>query len=94
MGLKGKLRRLERRAEEDMIAIPQPDGPPAKFPRCALKEAFSNAMERLGAGEDAPPRHPLLEAAANSTDPRWAESFFGDIDCPDAPTPVEDLSEP
>jgi hypothetical protein len=41
-------------------------------------------MERLGAGEDAPPRHPLLEAAANSTDPRWAESFFGDIDCPDA----------
>jgi hypothetical protein len=65
----------------------------AKFPQHAAAEAFSNAMERLGAGEDAPPRHPLLEAAANSTDPRWRDSFFGDIDCPDATTPIEDLSE-
>ena len=94
MGLRGKLRRLERLAEEDMVSIPQPDGPPAKFPRHALGEAFSNAMERLGAGEDATPRHPLLKAAANSTDPRWAESFFGDIHCPGTPTPVGDLSEP
>jgi hypothetical protein len=94
MSLRRQLRRLERLAEEDMIAIPQPDGPPARFPRAALGEAFSNAMERLGAGEDAPPRHPLLKAAANSTDPSWRESFFSDIDYEGTPAPIEDLSEP
>lgn len=52
-----------------------------------------NAMARLGGGESAPPLHPLLEAARNSSDPRWRDSYFSDIDCPDAPTPIEDLSE-
>ena len=52
-----------------------------------------NAMERLGGGPDVPPRHPLLEAARNSSDPRWRESYFSDIDYDGATTPIEDLSE-
>jgi hypothetical protein len=94
MSLRRQLRRLERLAEGDIISIPQQNGPPARFPRSALEEAFLNAIARLKGGPDVPPRHPLLKAAANSTDPRWRESYFRDIDCPDAPTPLEDLSEP
>jgi hypothetical protein len=84
MSLRGQVRRLERHAEEDMIPIPQPNGPPARFPRSAYKEVFLNAMARLGGGESAPPLHPLLEAARNSSDPRWRDSYFSDIDRPDA----------
>jgi hypothetical protein len=76
VGIRDKLRRLERRAEEDMIAITQPHGPPARFPMSAYKEAFLCAMDRLKGGPNVPPRHPLLKAAANSTDPRWRESYF------------------
>jgi hypothetical protein len=93
VAIRDRLRRLERLAEGDIIEIPQRDGPPAKFPQSAYKEAFLNAVDRIGAGSDAPPRHPLLEAARNSSDPRWRESYFSDIDYKDADTPVEDLSE-
>ncbi len=80
-------------SKEELISIPQQDGTVAHFPRGAYREAFLNALARLGAGEDAPPRHPLLKAAANSSDPRWANTFFADIDYDGSVEPVEDLSE-
>ena len=96
MGLRDKLRRLERAAEEEMLVIPQKDGTIARFPASEGMEAFMNLMDRLGAGEDAPPEHPLIAAARNSSDPKWSESFFyaaaGDPD--EWIKPVPDLSEP
>ena len=85
---RGRLRRLERLAEEDMLIIPQQDGTVAKFPKSASKEAFLVAMARIGGGPGIPPRHPLLEAARNSSDPRWRESYFSDIDDDGATTPI------
>jgi hypothetical protein len=91
--MRGRIKRLERASTSNYISIPQQDGSVAKFPQSAYKEAFGNAMARLGAGEGAPPRHPLLEAARNSSDPRWRESFFSDIDYEGSTAPIEDLSE-
>ncbi len=62
------------------------------FPDSAGPEAFMNFIERMGAGEDAPPEHPLIEAARNSSDPRWANSFYAANE--DITRPIEDLSEP
>jgi hypothetical protein len=76
VGLRGWVKRLEHAAREEMIEIPQRDGTVARFPRSAGIEAFMNLMGRLGAGEEAPPEHPLVAAARNSSDPKWSESFF------------------
>jgi hypothetical protein len=93
MSSKWQLRRLERAARADMIEIPQQDGTVKRFPPSAGMEAFSNWMDRLGAGDDAPPEHPLIAAARNSSDPKWSKSFYTAND--DSWTdPVEDLSEP
>jgi hypothetical protein len=73
---------------------PRPHGPPARFPKSAYKQAFLCALARLKGGPDVPPRHPLLKADAISTDPRWRESYFGDIDYEGVCAPAEDLSEP
>lgn len=93
----GRLRkwvaRLERETRGDTVRIPQADGTVAVFPRDAYRDAFLNAMDRIGAGEDAPSRHPLLEAAANSPDPKWRESYFGDIDFEGVTEPVDELFE-
>ena len=91
--MKRRLKHLERLLEGEVVAIPQKDGTVKKFPQSALKEAFMNCLERLGAGEDAPPRHPLVEAARNSSDPKWRDSYFSDIDFDGATDPIEDLSE-
>ena len=91
--MRDRVQRLERLMEGEFISIPQRDGSIKRFPPCAFEEAFLCAMARIGAGEDAPPRHPLLEAARNSSDPRWRESYFSDIDYEGATEPVEDLSE-
>jgi hypothetical protein len=92
--LRGWLRRLERESEGEMVSIPQQNGSVARFPQSAYKEAFLNVVDRMGGGgADVPPRHPLLEAARNSSDPRWRESFFSDIDYDGTANPVPDLSE-
>jgi hypothetical protein len=52
--MKGRLRRLERAAEEEGISIPQKDGTVRRFPQSAGLEAFTNLMDRLGAGEESP----------------------------------------
>jgi hypothetical protein len=69
VGLRDRLKKLEREAEGEMLVIPQRDGSPARFPASAAKDAFINLMNRLGVGEDAPPEHPLIGAIRNSTDP-------------------------
>jgi hypothetical protein len=83
MGLRDRLRRLEREAEEVMIVVAQADGTVKKFPQSALPEAFVALTD----GRD----HPLLEAARNSPDPEWQKSVYNEFPInPD----VEDLSEP
>jgi len=47
----------------------------------------------MGAGEDAPPEHPLIAAARNSSDPEWANSVYAIEDPAAHVAPVEDLSE-
>jgi hypothetical protein len=93
VGLKDRLRKLERGAEEEMIVITQRDGTVRRFPPDAGLEAFMNHMDRLGAGDDAPPEHPLIEAARNSSDPKWSGSFFAVEDPDEWVKPVPDLSE-
>jgi hypothetical protein len=93
MGLRDHLRKLEREAEDEMIVIPQKDGTVACFPPEAGMEAYLNHMDRLGAGEDAPPEHPLIAAARNSSDAYWGNSFFATDDPEEWTKPVPDLSE-
>ena len=90
-GMKGRLKRLLRLAEGNVVSIPQPGGPPARFPESALKDAYLNVCARMGAGSDAPPEHPLIEAARNSDDPRWSGSLFATDG--DLTAPIEDLSQ-
>jgi hypothetical protein len=92
VGLRGWVKRLEHAAREEMIEIPQRDGTVKRFPRSAGMDAYMNLFDRLGAGEDAPPDHPLIEAARNSSDPKWSESFFA-VNDEGWTDPVEDLSE-
>lgn len=93
MGLRGRIRRLDKLTRGVMVVIPQRDGTEARFPPEAGKEAFMNLMDRLGAGEDAPPEHPLAVAARNSSDPKWSGSFFAVNNPEEWTRPVEDLSE-
>jgi hypothetical protein len=93
MALKDRLRRLEREAEGELLVVPQHDGTIARFPPEACEEAFINFTNRLGAGEDAPPEHPLIAAARNSSDPKWTNTFFAVEDPERWVEPVEDLSE-
>jgi hypothetical protein len=69
VGIRGRLRKLESVAQEEMIVIPQRDGTVARFLAEEGMEACMNLMARLGAGEDAPPEHPLIAAARNSSEP-------------------------
>ena len=91
MGLRDRLRRLEREAEGEMVFVPQEDGTMRRFPQSALQESFVTNMMRLR-GEDVP-HHPLGLAAAESPDPEWSRSFYS-ADWTEIVAPVEDLSEP
>ena len=90
MGLKDRLRRLEREAEGEMVLVPQKDGTVKRFPQSALQESFMTNMRRLK-GEDVP-YHPLGLAAAESPDPEWSRSLYS-AEWTDIVAPVEDLSE-
>jgi hypothetical protein len=93
VGLRGWLKRLERDAQGEMVVIPRRDGTVKKFPQSAARDAFINLMDRMGAGEDAPPEHPLIAAARNSSEPEWANSIYAIEDPAAHVAPVEDLSE-
>ena len=82
MGLLGKVKRLERAAQEEMIVIPQTDGTVKRFPQSAGLEAFMALMD----GRD----HPLAKAARNSSEPKWSGSFYNAFPMEE----LEDLSEP
>jgi hypothetical protein len=60
MVLRGWVKRLERGAREEFIEIAQKDGTVARFPKSEGIEAYVNWFDRMGAGEDAPPEHPML----------------------------------
>ena len=93
MSIRERLRRLEEQAEKEMIIIPQHDGTMARFPQSAGMEAFTNWFDRLGAGDDALPEHPMLVAVRNTSDPEWQKTFFY-VNDPDTHTrEVPDLSE-
>jgi hypothetical protein len=92
--VRSRIKRLEREAQGLMIEILQKDGTIARFPQSAGKEACLNWFDRLGAGDDAPPEHPMLVAVRNTSDPEWQKSFYY-VNDPEAHTrPVPDLSEP
>lgn len=86
------LKKLERLAEDELVIIPQRDGTVRRFPQSALIEAYRNLYARLGAGEDAPPEHPMLAAARDSSDPQWSQTALGE-DPDQWVRPVPDLSE-
>jgi hypothetical protein len=94
MPLRSWVKRLERGARKEMISLPQKDGTVKRFGRSAAKDAYLNAMIRLGAGEDAPEPHPLLAAARNSTEAWWRESVYASGADEAWTEPPEDLSEP
>ena len=79
MGLRSRLQKLEREAEGEMLAIPQRDGTVKRFPPGAGTDTYMNLMDRLGAGEQAPPEHPLIEAARNSSEPKWFHTHLYQI---------------
>jgi len=85
------IKRLERDGREEMIEIAQRDGTTARFPQSAAAEAFVNLTERMGAGEDAPPEHPLIAAARNSSKPEWSNSFYA-VNSEAWKDTIEDLS--
>ena len=91
--LKGRIRKLEEELTGEMITIPQRDGTLRRLPPGAGKDALLNFIERIGAGEDASPEHPLMEAARNSSEPKWAGSFFAVEDPDEWVKPIPDLSE-
>ena len=88
MSFRRRVRRLERLAEGPLVSIPQPGGPPARFPASDLEAAFLANTRRLK-GEDVP-AHPLAEAAARSPDPKWRETLYASAPVGEV---VEDLSE-
>jgi hypothetical protein len=90
MGLRDRLRRLEREAEGDTVLVPRVDGTTKRFPHGALRESFLTNMKRLR-GEDVPP-HPLGVAAAESPNPGWSRSIYSAA-WTETVAPVEDLSE-
>jgi hypothetical protein len=91
--LRGRLKRLEHEAEAEMLVIPQRDGTVARFPRSEGIEAYVNWFDRMGAGEDAPPEHPMLVAVRNTSDSEWQRSFFMCEDPDEHTKPIPDLSE-
>jgi hypothetical protein len=88
------IKRLEREAREEFIEIPQKDGTVKRFSQSAAIEAYMNVPDRLGAGADAPPEHPMLEAIRNASKPEpWHATYQAGVDPEEWFKPVPDLSE-
>jgi hypothetical protein len=68
VALRGRLKRLEKESREEFIEIRQRDGTVKRFPQSDGMEALLSLID----GRD----HPLAEAARNSPDPEWANSFY------------------
>ncbi len=96
MGLRGRLKRLEREARKEMVEIPQRDGTLKSFPRGALMEAFLYLLD-VECGDALPTEEPeIFGALRNAREPaqKWMGTFYFDpADNPPA-EPMPDLSEP
>ncbi len=97
MGLRDRLRRLRRAAEEDAVLIRQKDGRVRAFPRDSVfPEVF---LSRLDAAVGRPPRRSeVLDALENATEESRRDierelvgTFMEDLEPVDEPAP--DLSE-
>ena len=85
--VRGRLRRLLRLAEGNIISIPQRGGGVERFPESALPDAFLNAHDRT-LGKNVP-EHPLSRAARNSSAAEWRDSVVaGPEEVPEPPEPL------
>jgi hypothetical protein len=95
MGLRGRLKRLERDARKEMIEIPQRDGTVKRFPQSTLMEAFLY-LAKVAVGDTFLPEEPeIFEALRNAREPaeKWMGTFYFDPAEVPAAEPVPDLSE-
>ena len=96
MGLRGRLKRLERDARKEMVEIPQRDGTVKRFPRSAFMEAFLYLID-VAVGDAPQTEEPeIFGALRNAREPaqKWMGSFYFDPAEYPATEPVPDLSEP
>jgi hypothetical protein len=97
VGIRDRVRKLERVSKRDAVHIPQEDGTVNGFPQSALKAAFLTEVDRIR-GEDVP-EHPLTAAVVTSTGQSWKNSLFSPMTGVDRdgneinPRDVPDLSE-
>jgi hypothetical protein len=71
MGLRDRLRRLERDAGEELITFERKDGTMARFPEEAFTECFMHEWERgkrHHEGEEPGPPHPMVDALRDAKD--------------------------
>jgi hypothetical protein len=96
MGLRGRLKTLERDVRKEMVEIPQRDGTVKRFPQSALMEAFLYLVD-VACGEASATEEPeIFGALRNAREPakKWMGSFYFDPAEFPAVEPVPDLSEP
>ena len=97
MGLRGRLKRLERDARKELVEIPQRDGTVKRFPLSALMEAFLYLI-KVAVGDASPTEEPeIFGALRNAREPaqNWMGTFYFDpAEIPARTEPVSDLSEP
>ena len=96
MGLRGRLKRLEREARKEMVEIPQRDGTVKRFPRGALWEAFRYLLDVACGDAPATEEPEIFGALRNAREPaqKWMGTFYFDPAEYPAVEPVPDLSEP
>jgi hypothetical protein len=105
MGLRGRLRRLEREASEDGVLIRQRDGSVRRFPKMDVMADLylARLAAALGLPSD-PGRQSDVMAALDNATPESREeilrahtsAFMGDLEPaePGPPREIPDLSEP
>lgn len=82
MGIKGRLRRLEEAADEQLLTFELEDGTVARFRGEAFEECFLheyNRGKRHYDDEDPGPAHPLVEALRNAKDLQGVIAEHGTI---------------
>jgi hypothetical protein len=95
VGLRGRLRRLEREARKEMVEIPQRDGTVKRFPQSAPWEAFLNLV-KVAVGDVPSTEEPeIFGALRNTREPaqKWMGTFYFDPADISTSEPVPDLSE-
>ena len=96
MGLRRRLKRLERDARKELIEIPQRDGTIKRFPQSALMGAFHYLVD-VAVGDASTTEEPeIFGALRNAREPaqKWMGTFYFDPADIAAAEPVPDLSEP